>query len=195
MTDILVEQVDNQAPPPGPGPPPSKQPDDSNKQHKPATDTTKLPKGYVLDKDGKPCRTCNSLLDFRKAKGFTGLAAAKPVPSDCPPDVNEIGRSTWTLLHSVAAQYPEAATGSQQDDMIQFLGIFSKIYPCWHCADDFRIWLNKPENKPQVSGREVFGKWLCGAHNEVNKKLGKPVFDCDLWKERWKDGWKDGRCD
>lgn len=30
---------------------------------------------------------------------------------------------------------------------------------------------------------------------EVNRKLGKPDFDCSLVDERWRDGWKDGSCD
>ncbi|KAK9465987.1 ERV/ALR sulfhydryl oxidase domain-containing protein [Lipomyces arxii] len=183
MTDILVEQVENQSSQASPIP------------LKKSSAST-LPRGVILDKDGKPCRTCNSLQDFRMAKGLTSKAAAmKPVANDCPPDVNEIGRSTWTLLHSVAAQYPEKASSSEQKDIESFLGIFARIYPCWHCASDFRTWIAKPENKPQVSGQEEFGKWLCRAHNEVNQKLGKPVFDCNLWKERWKDGWKDGRCE
>ncbi|KAK9473821.1 ERV/ALR sulfhydryl oxidase domain-containing protein [Dipodascopsis tothii] len=117
------------------------------------------------------------------------------MPDDCPPDVNAIGRATWTFLHSVAAQYPDQATPAQQVEMLSFLRIFSRVYPCWHCAEDFRVWISKTENEPKVGGRAEFGNWLCGAHNEVNVKLGKPAFDCALWQERWRDGWKDGRCD
>ncbi|KAK9456453.1 ERV/ALR sulfhydryl oxidase domain-containing protein [Dipodascopsis uninucleata] len=146
----------------------------------------------ILDKDGKPCRTCNSLLEFRKTKG---IALTKPVAKDCPPDVNEIGRSTWTLLHSIAAQYPDRASPTEQAGMKKFFGILGDIYPCWVCASDFRDWMAKPENEIKLDTRERFGKWLCDAHNEVNQKLGKPVFDCNLWEQRWKDGWKDGRCD
>ncbi|KAK9355519.1 ERV/ALR sulfhydryl oxidase domain-containing protein [Lipomyces doorenjongii] len=188
---ILVGSVDSPRPPVGSGGTPKKLADSNDK-----IDSTNLPKVYVLDKDGKPCRTCNSLLDFRKAKGMSAAAAAaKPVAADCPPDVNELGRSTWTFLHSVAANYPEQATPAQQGDMKSFLRIFGTIYPCWYCAEDFRKWAADAENKPKVTGREEFGRWLCDAHNEVNKKLGKPEFDCNLWKERWRDGWKDGRCE
>ncbi|OBA16232.1 uncharacterized protein OGAPODRAFT_86734 [Ogataea polymorpha] len=77
--------------------------------------------------------------------------------------------------------------------MKTFLRVFGNIYPCWFCAKDFRQYMEK--DKPKVRTQEEFGKWLCDAHNEVNEKLGKKKFDCNLWKERWKDGWKDGRCD
>ncbi|KAK9325129.1 ERV/ALR sulfhydryl oxidase domain-containing protein [Lipomyces orientalis] len=187
MTDAIADRVESQ--------PPQVDSATVHPRKKP-TDSIHLPKGYVLDKDGKPCRTCNSLLDFRKSKGMsTAAAAAKPVATDCPPDVNELGRSTWTFLHSVAAQYPEQATPAQQDDMKSFMCIFGKFYPCWYCAADFQEWSAKPENTPKVAGREDFGRWLCDAHNEVNRKLGKPEFDCNFWKERWRDGWSDGRCD
>lgn len=117
----------------------------------------------------------------------------KGPPKDCPPDVEKLGRSTWTLLHSIAATYPETPSRTQQSDLLRFVDLFSKLYPCWVCAEDFQGYLGK--EKPKVASRDEFGKWLCGAHNEVNRKLGKPIFDCGKWEERWRTGWKDGRCD
>ncbi|WEW59911.1 Flavin-linked sulfhydryl oxidase of the mitochondrial IMS [Emydomyces testavorans] len=186
----------------------------------------KLPKGVVLDKDGKPCRTCTSLADWRaltrmKASSSTASSSTtttttttptlpstksalastsdtpQSIPPDCPADVETLGRSTWTLLHTMAATYPTTATPQQQDDMRSFLSLFSKLYPCWVCAEDFRTWMNDStgRNKPRVKGRAEFGNWMCEAHNEVNRKLGKKEFDCSRWEERWRTGWKDGRCD
>ncbi|CAG8232239.1 unnamed protein product [Penicillium salamii] len=175
-----------------------------------------LPKGVVLDKDGKPCRTCSSLSSWRALtkqadkKNATNpstaatpalAAAATPspseLPSDCPPDVEQLGRSTWTLLHSMAATYPEKASTEHQSNMEGFLKFFSKLYPCWVCADDFQAWMAHPSgrNQPKLGSRKEFGWWMCEAHNEVNRKLGKKEFDCRFWEERWRSGWKDGRCD
>ncbi|KAJ5769257.1 hypothetical protein N7520_003816 [Penicillium odoratum] len=193
-------------------PSPSKQSQDSE---------SALPKGVVLDKDGKPCRTCTSVSSWRaltkqaKADSSTSSASANasktstaplavpasssepPIPSDCPPDVEELGRSTWTLLHTMAATYPEKADTQQQSDMQGFLKLFSRLYPCWVCADDFKTWMAHPSgrNQPKLGGRAEFGWWMCEAHNEVNRKLGKKEFNCNFWEERWKTGWKDGRCD
>lgn len=50
-------------------------------------------------------------------------------------------------------------------------------------------------NEPRLESRDEFGRWMCRAHNEVNRKLGKEEFDCFRWEERWGTGWKDGRCD
>ncbi|KAK4159650.1 ERV/ALR sulfhydryl oxidase [Cladorrhinum sp. PSN259] len=165
------------------------------------TATQPLPKGMILDKDGKPCRSCNSGAAFaawaaqtkKKIATPTTSTTPKPKRTDCPADVETLGRSTWTLLHSIAATYPRTPTPSQQNDLKSFISLFSKFYPCWVCAEDFQAYIEK--EKVKAGSRDEFGNWLCEAHNEVNRKLGKPVFDCSRWQERWKTGWKDGSCD
>ncbi|TPX09615.1 uncharacterized protein E0L32_009216 [Thyridium curvatum] len=155
----------------------------------------------ILGPDGKPCRSCNSFAAFtsqsKALQAKTGTAtepvAARGPPADCPADVETLGRSSWTLLHTIAAQYPETPSAGQQSDIKQFMGLFSRLYPCWVCAEDFQAYLRR--DPVRAGSRGEFGKWLCDAHNDVNKKLGKPIFDCGLWEQRWRTGWKDGRCD
>lgn len=151
------------------------------------------------------CRSCTSKSAFSawaaQAKTIkTPTAASKPTAplltitaDDCPADVETLGRSSWTLLHSMAATYPISPSRAQQDDVVGFVRLFSRLYPCWVCADDFQTYIR---NDPVRAGsRGEFGTWLCNAHNDVNKKLGKPVFDCSKWEERWRTGWKNGSCD
>lgn len=121
-------------------------------------------------------------------------AAPMAPPSDCPPDVEVLGTSAWTLLHSITATYPVQPSPQLQSETKTFIKTFSKLYPCWHCASDFQTWMKEDGNAPRVSSREEFGRWMCEAHNAVNVKLGKEVFDCGKWEERWRTGWKDGRC-
>lgn len=168
------------------------------------------------------CKTCTSAASWRamvkQASSSGGIAAgagtaaaattaattssssnttSSSLPSDCPPDVEELGRSTWTFLHTLTATYPTTATPEKQTQMRSFLGLFSNLYPCWSCAEDFQRWMADPtgNNAPRLSSRAEFGQWMCEAHNAVNRKLGKKEFDCNLWEERWRTGWKDGRCD
>ncbi|KAH6653761.1 ERV/ALR sulfhydryl oxidase domain-containing protein [Truncatella angustata] len=175
-----------------------------------------LPPGMVMGKDGKPCRTCSSGSAFKAfakssigskssssntttaaaagaAAVTTGAAATFSIPRDCPPDVEALGRSTWTLLHSIAATYPTQPSVREQSDLKSFMSIFSRLYPCWVCAEDFQSYIAKEQIR--VDSRNEFGTWLCEAHNAVNVKLGKEKFDCSKWEERWRTGWKDGRCD
>jgi FAD-linked sulfhydryl oxidase len=113
--------------------------------------------------------------------------------SDCPPDVNALGRATWTFLHTTAAYYPVQASSTQQTSMRSLLQSVGMFYPCSYCATDFRERMKAVE--PDVTGRAGLSKWLCERHNEVNERLGKSSFDCDKVDERWKDGPADGSCD
>ncbi|ODN95198.1 mitochondrial FAD-linked sulfhydryl oxidase ERV1 [Cryptococcus wingfieldii CBS 7118] len=136
---------------------------------------------------------------------MSGATASKPAPpiaeekpldrSDCPPDTAQLGRSTWTFLHTTAAYYPLSAPTNTQTQMLNLLSSLSLLYPCSWCATDFRK--DMGSNPPDVSGREGLMKWLCERHNEVNLKLGKERFGCEVKNldERWKDGPADGRCD
>lgn len=54
----------------------------------------------------------------------------------CPLDKDELGRSTWKLLHTMAAVYPEKPTESQKQDIKSLFGIMSRAYPCDICAKD-----------------------------------------------------------
>ena len=143
------------------------------------------------------CRVCTKFQN--KLKPFTTKddSLQKEVPNqvkkDCPPDIEELGRNTWSFLHTMAAYYPENPSGVEQKDMTSFINLFSKFYPCEHCAVDFKDSIKKI--KPDVTSRNSLSEWLCKQHNIVNEKLGKPIFDCTKVFQRWKDGWEDGSCD
>lgn len=144
------------------------------------------------------CRSCTSFAEFSEVgKSLKGAATASHAvsgpPPDCPPDVEQLGRSSWTLLHSITASYPEKPTPAEQRNVVQFMGLFAKLYPCWVCAEDFQEFMTK--SKIRAESRDEFGQWMCEAHNDVNKKLGKKEFDCSKWQERWRTGWKNGSCD
>ncbi|SCU98973.1 LADA_0H16534g1_1 [Lachancea dasiensis] len=151
----------------------------------------------IYDENGKPCRSCNTLLDFQLLTGKVTTPKVQKVADTTskpdtyaqvdPPDVELLGRSSWTLLHSIAAKYPKKPNEKQKSEMSQFMTIFSHVYPCWWCAKDFELFIRA--NAPKVNSRDELGKWVCEAHNDVNRKLGKPIFDCNLWENRWINGW------
>ncbi|KAF2895642.1 hypothetical protein ILUMI_10531 [Ignelater luminosus] len=153
----------------------------------------------------KPCRQCTSFSEYLKENKERLKAERKdeselkckpediPRRTDCPLDKDELGNKTWGLLHTMAANYPDNPTSEDKNDVKQFFNVFSKLYPCEHCAADLREELKG--DPPIVKDQEAFSQWLCRLHNKINVKTGKSEFDCSKVNERWRDGWKDGSCD
>ncbi|GAA5839313.1 hypothetical protein JCM9279_005902 [Rhodotorula babjevae] len=146
--------------------------------------------------------TASSALAVGAGAGSAGGAGAasidtEPVlPADCPPDVERLGRHTWTFLHTTASYFPPQPSPHQKSAMLSLLRALPTLYPCGTCADYLGTYLASQPPEPEVDkGREALERWLCGVHNEVNERLGKDRFECGDVPQRWRDGWADGRCD
>ncbi|PNT20418.1 hypothetical protein POPTR_009G090200v4 [Populus trichocarpa] len=103
--------------------------------------------------------------------------------SAAPVTKEELGRATWTFLHTLAAQYPEHPTRQQKKDVKELMAILSRMYPCQECADHFKEVLRV--NPVQAGSHAEFSQWLCHVHNVVNRSLGKLVFPCERVDARW----------
>lgn len=108
----------------------------------------------------------------------------EPFPS--PPDADQLGRETWTFLHTLAAFYPQKPSLDHQSKTKQFFTLLPSMYPCNVCSEHLKDELQI--NPPRVASNVDLSNWLCEVHNEVNGRLGKPVFDCSKALERWKLG-------
>jgi FAD-linked sulfhydryl oxidase len=80
-----------------------------------------------------------------KGRGSGGIASVTtpstpppPLVDNCPLDREELGRSTWNLLHTIAAYYPEQPTLTEQEGVRQLFLALAQFYPCEVCAEDFR---------------------------------------------------------
>eukprot|EP00941_MAST-03F_sp_MAST-3F-sp1_P000579 g579.t1 len=162
----------------------------------------------------EPCEVpaCNSKKDMMRRmmggnsstrsdnKQMTGKGAGQSVEKDsrrvieCPADREELGQQTWTLLHTMAAFYPDEPTETDKNRARNFIEALSHMYPCTHCAYAFREELADESlngvGAPKVDSRVDFSQWMCRAHNAVNAQLGKPEYPCDIKSldRRWKTG-------
>ncbi|KAG4095456.1 ERV/ALR sulfhydryl oxidase domain-containing protein [Neocallimastix lanati (nom. inval.)] len=95
----------------------------------------------------------------------------------------ELGRATWTLLHSITSRFPENPTEEEADALAQFIFLTARLYPCGDCAKHFQKMLEKIPYSTKT--REDASKWICNIHNGANKFLKKDIFDCNKIPERW----------
>lgn len=124
------------------------------------------------------------------------VAAVTSSPSkvECPPNSPELGRASWTLLHTMAAWYPDKPSEDDKLLMTNFMASLARFYPCTWCATDFQKNLEK--SPVQISSRKDLCVWLCEQHNVVNRKIGKASYPCDMktLDERWRKS-TDPQCD
>ncbi|KAJ3481905.1 hypothetical protein NLI96_g7343 [Meripilus lineatus] len=176
---------------------------------KPCTVCTSFKRWRLPAKARNQTYSQNASSTAPKAAGTAAAAAsiaavAKPTvdddedprrPEHCPPDIETLGRATWTFLHTTAAYYPDKPSPTQRANMLCLLRALPVVYACSHCGG--HLGKSMERHPPDVSSRLGLSRWLCQRHNEVNKYKGKEIFDCTLEKlnERWRDGPSDGSCD
>ena len=89
----------------------------------------------------------------------------------------EYGRMTWKVLHRIAAMYDKSPSEDDKKLMWQTFKGLSLHFPCEECAVHFRKEIEI--DPPKVEDNKSLSKWLCIQHNNVNKRLGKELFDCE----------------
>lgn len=112
-----------------------------------------------------------------------------PDPLPCPPDREELGRATWTLLHTTAAYYPETPNTDEQEAARGLIRALSVLYPCVHCRAGLAA--DVAARPPNVESRSAFSAWVCALHNNVSAELGNTKsFPCELaaLDARWRTG-------
>uniref|UniRef100_A0A915C960 Sulfhydryl oxidase n=1 Tax=Parascaris univalens TaxID=6257 RepID=A0A915C960_PARUN len=99
----------------------------------------------------KPCRACMSVEELMrrarelaskvKAKTDTSNGASssndkkqekmveegKPMRADCPLDTEQLGKSTWNFLHTMAAYYPEKPSEEDKNNARMMMHLLGKM--------------------------------------------------------------------
>lgn len=85
----------------------------------------------------------------------------------------------WMTLHSVSTMYPEAPTSAEQQLMATWLDMFRDTITCPSCRQHFGEMLAtyKTVFPRFLQSRQEFALFVFRAHNTVNRRLNKPVYD------------------
>jgi FAD-linked sulfhydryl oxidase len=101
-------------------------------------------------------------------------------------DVRIWGPKAWDFMHAVTFAYPsEAPSEEDKQNIIQFFDSIGNCLPCAKCRFHFKEMLKKWP--VPTFNREELTKWLVDRHNDVNVRLGKPVYPYDFVKKRHQD--------
>ncbi|PWA75172.1 erv1/Alr family protein [Artemisia annua] len=130
-----------------------------------------------------PNKPTNPHLSVSISAPNTPTDSSLPHTKAGPVTREELGRATWTFIHTLGAQYPEKPTRQQKKDVKELMAILSRMYPCQECADHFKEVLRS--NPVNAGSQAEFSQWLCRVHNVVNRSLGKPIFPCERVDARW----------
>lgn len=85
----------------------------------------------------------------------------------------------WMTLHSVSTLYPEQPTPAEKQLVSQWLDTFQSCITCSHCREHFGQMLSQMRSliPEMLNSRAHFMKALFRAHNTVNRRLDKPVYN------------------
>ncbi|KAL7677803.1 hypothetical protein ACOME3_004036 [Neoechinorhynchus agilis] len=126
----------------------------------------------------------NSSTEQNRSDVFDFSTPQLTITEERPIVRDELGRATWSLLHTMASTFPEKPTALEQTSALQFIDALVRFYPCEECR---LHWKKEVEmHPPDASNRKTLSLWLCEQHNAVNQRLGKDLFDCKRVDKRWK---------
>lgn len=54
-----------------------------------------------------------------------------------PPNKEQLGRGGWTIIHTMAANYPQSPTDDEKVHATAFFRSIGALYPCKLCRDHF----------------------------------------------------------
>ncbi|KAK1349434.1 Alr-like FAD-linked sulfhydryl oxidase [Hamiltosporidium tvaerminnensis] len=141
-------------------------------------------KSYLKRTNKNPRLVKNNVKDnqsyaFTESKVHTGAMTKQEIRK-------RLGNSTWVLLHTMAATYPAFPTQEHKKDVLKFLILLTKVFPCGDCAKHMQKMFS--DYPPRISSHDDFVQWLCECHNMVNERLKLPQFDCSKADEIWECG-------
>lgn len=86
------------------------------------------------------------------------------------------GPHAWKFLHAVTFAYPEHPTTEHKKAALELFSSLKYMLPCGECCSHYCQGFDKNRIEPHLESRDSLSRWLVNFHNEVNQRLGKPLF-------------------
>lgn len=89
-------------------------------------------------------------------------------------DKQSWGPKLWEVMHTFSYAYPENPSVIEKQSAKNFYSSIGNLIPCTHCSQHCLEYTKR--NPPQVQNKQSLINWVYNFHNEVNKRLGKPIY-------------------
>ena len=100
-------------------------------------------------------------------------------------DPNLFGKYIWGAMHFTALGAPKIFDASNSSAYRIFYGQIPYVIPCASCGEHLKeVYASNPIENALTSAEELF-KWTVDVHNNVNKRLGKPVVSVEEARAYW----------
>lgn len=101
-------------------------------------------------------------------------------------DVRIWGPEAWNFMHAITFAYPKSnPTTEDVNNTRNFFKYVGKVLPCLICRKHFDIMLEK--YPPDLQNQETLTRWLVDRHNDVNKRLNKPILSYEFVQKKFED--------
>lgn len=81
---------------------------------------------------------CNKPICMDSPYGNLRKNLGDVLQAECPLDRQQLGRNSWSLMHTFAAYYPENPSEQDKQSIKGFFEGFKQLYPCTHCRGHFQ---------------------------------------------------------
>lgn len=95
------------------------------------------------------------------------------------------GNTVWYLFHTIAEQIKEDEFVKSKDSILEIIKLTCYVLPCPDCSKHATDIL-KNINFTNMNNKEELKTFLFNFHNDVNKKLNKPIHkieNLDMYKK------------
>lgn len=87
------------------------------------------------------------------------------------------GPSFWFVMHTVSLNYPDDPSYTDRRTHYDFYHIIRDVLPCVMCRQHYTELLEQFPVQPFLDSKTSLVSWVVMIHNQVNKRLDKPMID------------------
>lgn len=103
-------------------------------------------------------------------------------------DVRLWGPDFWNSMHAVTFAYPENNPSAEERvNMYRYFWAVAYVLPCVQCRVHFVKMLKNYPVERHLGSRKELTRWLIDRHNDVNKRLNKPVVSYEFVEAKYGD--------